>query len=123
MRRDFYPAFYDVVLARLAAAGVSPRSGGEFEGLTTMMSVVRQGGGWTLGWQSHRHEPPAGLAAVPIADFSLPWGVVMTYRQDEARVPVLATIDALVLHASKWSPVKAPELALPARLVPDAPVA
>ena len=123
MRRDFYPAFHDVVLARLAAVGLSPRSGGEFEGLTTMLSIVRQGGGWTLGWQSHLHDPPPGLTAVPIADFSLPWGVVMTYRQDEARVPVLATIDALVSHAGQWAPVKAPKLALPASLVPNAPFA
>lgn len=109
--RDFHPAFYDMVFARLAAAGLRPRVEGEFEGLTTIWSLVLQGAGWTLGWQSHLREPPPGLKAVPLTDFDLPWGVVMTYRQDEARVHVLATIDALVAQASQLSPVKAPESA------------
>jgi DNA-binding transcriptional LysR family regulator len=112
--RDFHPAFYDMVFTRLAAAGLRPRVEGEFEGLTTIWSLVLQGAGWTLGWQSHLREPPPGLKAVPLADFDLPWGVVMTYRQDEARAPVLATIDALVAQSSLLSPVKSPESTLPA---------
>ena len=117
--RDFHPAFYDMVFARLGAAGLRPRVEGEFEGLATIWSLVREGAGWTLGWQSHLREPPSGLTAVPLADFNLPWGVVMTYRQDEARVPVLATIDALVEHARQLSPAKAPDVALPASHIPE----
>jgi DNA-binding transcriptional LysR family regulator len=112
MRRDFYPEFYDVVLATLAAAGLTPRCEGEYEGVTTMWSLVRQGAGWTLGWRSHLREAPPGLKAVPLSDFDLPWGIAMSYRQDEARVPVLATVDALLAHTGDWACVKAPEAAL-----------
>jgi DNA-binding transcriptional LysR family regulator len=112
MRRDFYPAFYDVVIARLTGAGLTARAEGEFEGVTTMWSMVRQGAGWTLGWESQLNEPPPGLKAIRISDFDLPWGIVMTYRQDESRVPVLATIDALLEHAKRLAPVNAPESAL-----------
>lgn len=118
--RDFHPPFYDMVFSCLATAGLRPRIEGEFEGLTTIWSLVLQGAGWTLGWKSHLRQPPPGLKAVPLTDFDLPWGVVMSYRQDEARVPVLATIDALVEHASPSSSVKAPESVLRAPHTPQA---
>jgi DNA-binding transcriptional LysR family regulator len=118
MRRDLYPAFYDVVLARFAVAGLIPRAEGDFEGLNTMWSMVRQGAGWTLGWESQLNDPPPGLTAIRIGDFDLPWGIVMTHRQDEARVPVLATIDALVAHAKQLAPVKAPESTLAESHIP-----
>ena len=51
---------------------------------------------------------------LPFADFDLPWGVAMLYRQDEARVHVLAAIDAIVAHAKELSPAKSPEAVLPA---------
>jgi DNA-binding transcriptional LysR family regulator len=119
--RDFYPAFYDVVFARLAEAGLRPRIDGEFEGLTTIWSLVAQGAGWTLGWKSHLREPPPGLIAVPFADFDLPWGIAMTYRQDEARVPVLATIDALAEHAKQLS-LKVTEASLPSSHTSKVPI-
>jgi DNA-binding transcriptional LysR family regulator len=116
--RDFHPAFYDVVFSRLVAAGLRPRIDGEFEGLATIWSMVLTGAGWTLGWKSHLREPPHGLHAVPFADFDLPWGVVMAYRQDEARVPVLEAVDAMVVHASEFSAAKVPELTLPVGHIP-----
>jgi DNA-binding transcriptional LysR family regulator len=120
--REFHPAFYDRVFAELAAAGLRPRIDAEFDGLNTIWSLVLQGAGWTLGWQSHVQAPPPGLVAVPLVDFDLPWGVVMTYRQDEARVPVLATIDAIVEHASALSGVKAAGSAFPPAHTPWAPI-
>jgi DNA-binding transcriptional LysR family regulator len=110
--RDFHPSFYDVVFGELARWGLRPRVDREFDGLTTIWSCVLQGGGWTLGWRSHLDEPPLGLAAIPLANFDLPWGVVMSYRQDESRVPVLATIDALMGHATQLS-AKSSEAVLP----------
>lgn len=121
MRREFYPAFYDVVVGELKAGGLRPRDEGEFEGVTTMWSLVRQKAGWTLGWQSHLREPPPGLKAIPLADFDLPWGVVLSYRQDEARVPVLATIDSLLAHAKSGS-VKAPDSVFTERHNQNAPI-
>jgi DNA-binding transcriptional LysR family regulator len=117
--RDFHPAFYDVVFSRLGAAGLRPRVDGEFEGLATIWSMVLTGAGWTLGWKSHLREAPPGLHAVPFADFDLPWGVVMAYRQDEARVPVLEAVDAMVMHASEFSAAKVPELTLPVGHTPE----
>ena len=111
--RDFHPAFHDVVISRLAAAGLRPRIDVEFDGLATIWSMVLTGAGWTLGWQSHLREPPPGLKAVPLASFDLPWGVVMAYRQDEACVPVLATVDAMIAHATQFSIAKVPESPLP----------
>jgi DNA-binding transcriptional LysR family regulator len=110
--RSLFPAFYDMVFGSLGAAGLRPRVESEYDGLTTIWSMVLQGGGWALGWKSHLTEPPPGLVAVPLADVNLPWGIEMTYRRDEARVPVLATIDALVEQASLLSS-KAAEAELP----------
>jgi DNA-binding transcriptional LysR family regulator len=117
--RDLFPAFYDLIFTRLAAAGLRPRVEAEYEGLTTIWSLVLQGAGWALGWQSHLREPPPGLVAVPFVDFEVPWGVEMVYRQDEARVPVLATIDAIVAHAAQLRPVNVPEITLAATHTPD----
>jgi DNA-binding transcriptional LysR family regulator len=116
--REFHPAFYDALFSELAAAGIRPRIAREFEGLATIWSMVLTGAGWTLGWKSHLDEPPPGLQAVPLADFDLPWGVVMAYRQDEAQVPVLETVDAIIAHARQFSIAKAPESALVAGHTP-----
>lgn len=111
--RAFHPAFYDLVFSALRAAGLRPRIDAEFQGLATIWSMVLQGAGWTLGWKSQLHEPPPGLEAVPLVDFDLPWGVVMAYRQDESRAPVLAAVDAIVMHASQLPVATHPEAVLP----------
>jgi DNA-binding transcriptional LysR family regulator len=111
--RDLFPAFYDLLFARFAEVGLRPRVEAEYEGLSTIWSLVLRGGGWALGWKSHLLEPPRGLVAVPFADFDIPWGTAMTYRQDESRVHVLAAIDAIVDHARQIAPVKTVEAMLP----------
>lgn len=114
--RDFFPLFHDAVFDQFRAAGLRPRVQGEYDGLTTMWTIAARGLGWTLGWQSHREEPPPGLRAVPLQDFSMEWGGEIVYRQDESRAPVLAAIDAIIAHARDlYHSVKAADAALPGR--------
>jgi hypothetical protein len=88
-----------------------------------MWSIAAQGLGWTFGWQSHREEPPPGLVAIPIEDFSMNWGGELVYRQDEARVPVLATVDSILAHAKELYPRIDPDDAqLPSAHTSDAVV-
>lgn len=119
--RDFFPPLYDAVFAQFSAAGIKPRVDAEYEGLATMWALVAQGLGWTLGWQSHREEPPPGLCAIPLQDFSMKWGGKMAYRQDESRASVLATIDAILAHARQLHPVvNASDATLPPANTPEA---
>jgi DNA-binding transcriptional LysR family regulator len=117
--RDFFPPFHDVVFGRFAAVGLTPRVEAEYEGLSTIWSMVLQGAGWALGWKSHLREPPPGMVAVPFADFDLPWGIAMFYRQDEARVHVLTVIDAVIAHTKQLLPARAPDATLSARHTPE----
>jgi DNA-binding transcriptional LysR family regulator len=111
-RRDLFPRFYDTVFQQLAGAGLRPRVDGEYDGLATMWTLVAHGTGWTLGWESHRHEPPPGCCAIPLQDFSMEWGGELLYRHDESRAPILATIDALIHHARELHHVIDPAVAI-----------
>jgi DNA-binding transcriptional LysR family regulator len=93
--RPFFPRFYDTVMQAFRQAHVEPRIENTYDRLPTTWSIAALGEGWTLGWRSHLDEPPAGLRAVLLRDFHLPWGAELVYRQDESRPVILAVIDAI----------------------------
>jgi DNA-binding transcriptional LysR family regulator len=104
MKRAFSPALYDVVFGTFARANFTPRIEGEYDGLPTVWALAAQGLGWALGSASQCVAPPQGVVAVPITDFDIPWGLDLTYRRDEARMPVLEVIDALRRAAHEMQP-------------------
>lgn len=95
MERSFSPAFYDHVMGTFSRLGFSPRIDGAYNGLSTVWALTAQRLGWCIGTHSQRTFPPAGLIAVPIRDFNIPWGVELSYRADESRPPVLEVIQSL----------------------------
>jgi DNA-binding transcriptional LysR family regulator len=108
--RAFFPRMYDALHQRLADVGLTPRVDDTYDGLHIMWAMAAQGLGWTLGWTSHLTEPPAGLRAIPLLDFTMPWGVELVYRQDESRVSILAAIDAIVDCANHLNAKQLPEV-------------
>ena len=108
MKRSFSPALYDVVMGTFARAGFAPRIDGEYDGLPTVWALAAQGLGWAMGSASQCAAPPQGVVAVPISDFDMPWGLEVTYRRNEARMPVLEMIDALHRAARELEGMGAP---------------
>jgi DNA-binding transcriptional LysR family regulator len=100
MERAFSPALYDFVMSTFARAGYTPHVDGEYNGLSTVWALAAQGMGWAIGTESQRAFAPAGLVAIPIRDFHVPWGVEVSYRGDERRAPVLEVIQSL-RHAAR----------------------
>jgi hypothetical protein len=48
-----------------------------------------------MGFASQRSEPPTGTVAVPIDELSIPWGLDLLSREDEARSLILDVADRL----------------------------
>jgi len=94
-RREFHPAFHDYLMECFRSKGFRPIEGAMQEGLQTMWALTAVGEGWSLGFSRQRENPPRGLAAVSIRDFSIPWGVVLVSRRDESRPTALAVIDVI----------------------------
>ena len=94
-RRDFHPAFYDYLLESFRKMGYVPRMGPHQNGLHTLWSMAEAGAGWSLGFASHRNDPPPGLVAIPIKEFRMPWGVNLLSRKNETRPAARAIIDLL----------------------------
>lgn len=94
-RRDFHPAFYDYLLESFHRMGYAPRMGPPQNGLHTLWSMTESGAGWSLGFASHRNDPPTGLIPVPIDGFMIPWGVNLLSRKNETRPAARAIIDLL----------------------------
>lgn len=94
-RREFHPAFFDYLMDTFRRAGYEPLLGPTQNGLHTLWSMCEAGAGWALGFGSHRDHPPPGLAAIPLEDFSVPWGVNLLSRKNETRPAARAIIDLL----------------------------
>ncbi len=90
MDRSFHPGFYARLHAVFARLGLRPRVEATYDGLSTVWTLVAQGKGWTVGFHSHLARPPAGTVAVPIAGFSLLFGLELLSRRGESSPPVLA---------------------------------
>lgn len=95
MKREFNPAFYDLVLTTMARAHYVPRLEGSYDAIPSIWALVAQGVGWGLGSRAQLASPPRGVAVVPLKDFALPWGVELTYRRAEARPAVLELLAAM----------------------------
>jgi len=98
-RRDFHPAYYDYLVESFRKLGYTPLIGPQHNGLHTLWSMCEAGAGWTLGFGSHRNDPPPGLAWIPVEGFNLPWGVNLLSRKNEAR-PAARTIIDLIFEES-----------------------
>ena len=92
-QRAFHPAFHDYLMDAFRSAGFKPMPGAMQEGLQTMWALTASGEGWSLGFGRQRKSPPAGVVAVPIRGFSIPWGVVLLTRKDETRPATLTMIE------------------------------
>jgi DNA-binding transcriptional LysR family regulator len=67
----------------------------EYYELQLTWALVAQGRGWTLAFRSHREHPPAGLVAVPIRGFRLPWGLDILWRRHESNPAVAQVLEVL----------------------------
>ena len=95
IKRDFSPAFHDIVMSGLAALDYTPRTEGTYDAMPSIWAMVAQGLGWGLAATSQQARPPLGLVAVPLKGFHVPWGCELSYRRGETRPPVLAMLDAI----------------------------
>jgi DNA-binding transcriptional LysR family regulator len=88
--RSFDTAFYDRVLAALAAAGLRPRIDATYDDRAAVWALVAQGKGWTVGFHSQLGRAPVGTVAVRIAGFTVPFGVQLLTRRNESSPHVRA---------------------------------
>jgi len=100
MERSYQPEFYDQVFGALAALGLSPRIEETYNALTTAMTLVVKGKGWTLGFDSQRDRPPVGTRSVRITGFSLPFGIDLLSRRGES-APTVVAVEALLLDPQR----------------------
>lgn len=91
MSPQFQPQFRAQVMRALGRVGLVPRVDQTYDGIQTSWRLAAEGRGWTLGFESHRRQPPAGLVAVPITGLRIPIGLVLSWRRSE-RNPVVLTV-------------------------------
>ena len=99
--RSFQPALYDEVFDLFDQLGFRPRVDATYQGLRTVWTLVAEGHGWALGFASQCGAPPTGTVAVPLSQFSLPWGLDLLMRENESRSLVLDVSDRLRRLASQ----------------------
>ena len=93
--RAFQPALYDFLFGHFESIGFRPRVDDTYDGLRTIWYLVARGHGWAMGFASQCSEPPTGTAAVPIEELSIPWGLDVLSRADEARSLILDVAERL----------------------------
>jgi DNA-binding transcriptional LysR family regulator len=93
--RSFQPALCDFLFGQFERLGFRPRVDDTYLGLRTIWQLVARGHGWAMAFASQRSEPPAGTVAVPIDELSIPWGLDLLAREDEARSLILDVADRL----------------------------
>jgi DNA-binding transcriptional LysR family regulator len=93
--RAIQPGLYDEVFSAFEGQGFRPRVDFTYVGLKTTWTMVAEGRGWAIGFESQRAHPPNGTVAVPIHGFALPWGVDVMLATDESRAQVLLLVDML----------------------------
>lgn len=100
MERAYQPEFYDRVFAALAALGLEPRVDATYNALSTALTLVVKGKGWTLGFNSQGDRPPVGTRSVRITGFSLPFGIDLLSRRGES-APTVVAVESLFLDAQR----------------------
>ncbi len=98
MSPQFQPQFRAQVMRALARVGLEPRVDQTYDGIQTTWRLAAEGRGWTVGFDSHRMQPPAGLVAVPIRGLHIPLGLVLCWRRGERSPVVLTVRDILRRH-------------------------
>ena len=93
--RSFQPALYDEIFATFDRLGFRPRVDATYPGLRTVWTLAAEGHGWAMGFASQCDAPPSGTVAVPLARFSMPWGLDLVVREDESRPIVLDVAERL----------------------------
>jgi DNA-binding transcriptional LysR family regulator len=93
--REFQPALYDFLFGHFEQIGFRPRIEATYDGLRTIWQLVARGHGWAMGFSSQCADPPAGTAAVPVDELSIPWGLDLLSREDEARSLILDVAERL----------------------------
>ena len=97
--RLFQPLFYDQMFAFFETRAFAPLVGPSYDGLKTAWTMVAEGRGWCIGFESQCADPPAGTVAVHVNGFDMPWGLDVLSREDESRTPILLVLDMLVAIA------------------------
>jgi DNA-binding transcriptional LysR family regulator len=95
MPRAFHPPFYDRIFNALAAIELRPKVEREYAGLHTVWALSAEGHGWSLGFRSHRDQPPEGTVAVPVRGLALSWGLDLLWRRVDVNAHVSAVVTAL----------------------------
>ncbi|MEP6999097.1 MAG: LysR family transcriptional regulator [bacterium] len=93
--RAFQPGLYDLLFSMFDDRSFRPRIDQSYQGLKTIWTMIAEGRGWGVGFQSQCSDPPPGTIAVPVIGFAMPWGLDVLYRDDESRTPILILIDML----------------------------
>jgi DNA-binding transcriptional LysR family regulator len=93
--REFQPALYDFLFGHFERLGFRPRVEATYDGLRTIWQFVARGHGWAMGFASQCVDPPAGTVAVPVDELSIPWGLDLLAREDEARSLILDVAERL----------------------------
>ena len=93
--RAFQPLLYDQLFSVFESHAFVPRIEQTYEGLKTAWTMVAEGRGWAIGFQSQCADPPAGTVSVPVNGFAMPWGLDVLSREDESRTPILLVLDML----------------------------
>ena len=94
--RAFQPLLYDQLFSIFERHAYVPRIEQTFDGLKTAWTMVAEGRGWAIGFQSQRSDPPVGTVAVPVNGFAMPWGLDVLSREDESRTSILLVLDMLL---------------------------
>ncbi len=95
MRRAFQPVLYDQVFAEFTRHAFQPTINNTYEGLKTVWTLVAEGRGWGVAFESQCADPPAGTVAVHLDGLSIPWGLDVLTRADESRTSILLVLDML----------------------------
>jgi DNA-binding transcriptional LysR family regulator len=103
MARSYQPEFYDQVMHALARIGLIPRIETTINSLQVTWRLVAEGRGWTLGFASQAVRAPRGTVRRPLTGLSIPWGVSMLWRRDEAK-PAVRAVHAILTRARRKSP-------------------
>ncbi len=96
MARPFQPGLFDQIYGAFASEGFAPRVENTYEGLKTVWTLVAQGRGWGIAFESQRTAPPQGTVAVPVENFSVPWGLDVISRISESRTSILLVLETLL---------------------------
>jgi DNA-binding transcriptional LysR family regulator len=94
--RSFQPLLYDQLFSIFATQAFVPRIEQAYEGLKTAWTMVADGRGWCIGFESQSSDPPSGTVAVHVNGFAMPWGLDVLSREDESRTSILLVLDALL---------------------------